>query len=194
MAELRERDAIAARALEFAILTAARTGEALGATWDEIDLDGKVWTVPAERMKAHREHRIPLSDRAVKILQHLPREANSPFIFPGTKAKSPLSGAAMIEIVRRMRPGLTVHGFRSSFRDWCAERTSYPREVAEMALAHTIKDAVEKAYRRGELFEKRAKMMKDWASYCARPPVAGTMSSTSLPHAHGEDDGGSTEG
>lgn len=173
MAELRQRDSISARALEFTILNAARTGETIGATWAEIDLDGKVWTVPAERMKAGKDHRVPLSDRAVKILENLPREKGSPYVFPGAKAKSPLSNMAMLELVRGMRPGLTVHGFRSVFKDWASESTNHPNIVSEAALAHTIPDKVEKAYRRGDLFAKRARLMKEWATYCARPPVVG---------------------
>lgn len=174
MADLRGRDSISARALEFTVLTAARTGETIGATWGEIDLDGKVWTVPAARMKAHRDHRVPLADRAVEILRDLPREKDSPYVFPGGKAGSPLSNMAMLQLLKGMRPGLTTHGFRSAFKDWSTESTNHPNIVSEAALAHTVKDAVEKAYRRGELFGKRTKLMKDWAAYCARPPTAET--------------------
>ena len=180
MADLRERDSISARALEFAILAAARTGEVIGARWDEIDLDDKVWTVPAERMKAHKAHRVPLSDRAVEILDGLPREKGSPYIFPGGKAKQPLSNMAMLELLRGMWPGLTVHGFRSAFKDWCSESTNYPNIVSEAALAHTISDKVEKAYRRGELLEKRRRLMRDWAAYCERPANSGLENVTSL--------------
>lgn len=172
MAELRERHSISARALEFTILTAARTGEAIGATWAEIDLQSRMWTIPAARMKAGKEHRVPLSDRAVQILQELPREKGSVFVFPGAKAKAPLSNMALLEMVRGMRPGATTHGFRSSFKDWASEATSHPDIVSEMALAHTIKDAVERAYRRGELIEKRARLMQDWAGHCTRSPAA----------------------
>jgi integrase len=172
MAELRQRASVSTCALEFTVLTAARTGETIGATWAEIDLDAKVWTIPAARMKAHREHRVPLSDRAVEILRDLPRVQGERHVFAGGRAKSPLSNMAMLELLKGLRPGLTTHGFRSSFRDWCAERTSYPREVAEMALAHTIKDAVERAYRRGEFYEKRKRLMRDWSEYCMRPPIA----------------------
>jgi len=170
VAELRQRDSISARALEFTILCAARTGETIGARRAEIDLDGKVWTIPADRMKAHKEHRVPLSDRAVEILRDMPRETGSPYIFPGAKAKSPLSNMAMLELVRGMRPGLTVHGFRSTFKTWATEATAHANIVSEAALAHTIPDKVEAAYRRGELLTKRAKLMKDWANYCERPP------------------------
>lgn len=172
MADLRRRDSISARALEFTILTAARTGETIGATWDEIDLDGKVWNVPASRMKAHKEHRVPLSSRAIEILRALPREKGSPYVFPGAKAKSPLSNMAMLELMRGMRSGLTVHGCRSTFKDWAAEATNYPNIVSEAALAHTIKDAVEKAYRRGDLLKKRAAMMEAWAGFLTAPAGA----------------------
>jgi integrase len=171
MAELRERNGISARALEFLILTAARTGEVIGAKWDEIDLHAKVWTIPADRMKAGKEHRVPLSDRAIQILSEVPAEKGSPYVFPGTKAKSPLSNMSMLEMVRGMRRGITVHGFRASFKTWASEATNHPNIVSEAALAHTVKDAVEKAYRRGELIEKRARLMNDWAAYCSRPTV-----------------------
>ena len=174
MADLRQRDSISARALEFTILSAARTGETIGAKWEEIDLDAKTWTIPAARMKAHREHRVPLSDRAVAILEKLPREKGSLYVFPGGKEKAPLSNMAMLELVRGMRPGLTVHGFRSSFKDWASEATNHPNIVSEAALAHTIPDKVEKAYRRGDLFTKRARLIKEWAAHCARPPVVGS--------------------
>lgn len=173
MADLRARDSISARALEFTILCASRTGETIGARWSEIDLDGKVWAIPAARMKAHKEHRVPLSDRVVEILRDLPREKGSPFVFPGGKMKAPLSNMAMLELVRGMRPGLTVHGFRSTFKDWATEATNHPNIVSEAALAHTIPDKVEAAYRRGELLTKRAQLMKAWAAYCARPPIVG---------------------
>jgi integrase len=169
MAELRERDSISARALEFTILTAARTGESINATWDEIDLGAKAWSIPAERMKAHREHRVPLSDRAVEILKNLPREKGGRYVFPGGRAKAPLSNMAMLELVRGLRPGLTVHGFRSAFKDWASESTNYPNIISEMALAHVVSDKVEAAYRRGELFEKRKRFMRDWSEYCGRP-------------------------
>ena len=171
MVDLRSRESVSARALEFTILTAARTGETIGAKWVEIDLDAKTWTVPALRMKAHRQHTVPLSDRAVAILRDLPREVGSPFVFSGAKAKRPLSNMAMLECLRDLRDGLTVHGFRSAFKDWASEVTHTPNIVSEMALAHTVRDKVEAAYRRGELIEKRRKLMKDWAGWCARPPI-----------------------
>ena len=174
MGELRQRDGISARALEFTILCAARTGETIGATWPEIDLEAKVWTVPADRMKAGKDHRVPLSNRVVEILRDLPREKGSPYVFPSSaKAKAPLSNMAMLELVRGMRPGLTVHGFRSTFKDWASEETRYPNIVSEAALAHAIPNKVEGAYRRGDLLEKRRPLMREWAAYCARPPVVG---------------------
>ena len=169
MTELRERDSISARALEFTVLTAARTAEAIGATWNEIDLGEKVWTVPAERMKASRAHRVPLSDRAVEILEAVPRE-KSGFVFIGARAGKPLSNMAMLELLRGMRGhGLTVHGFRSTFSDWARERTAYPRDVVEMAIAHAIKDKSEAAYRRGDALPKRRRLMAEWARYCSSP-------------------------
>ena len=169
MAELRKHGGTAARALEFCILTASRTGEVTGARWSEIDLAGKTWTVPAGRMKAGREHRIPLSDRAVEILKTVPREHENDFIFIGPR-RAGLSHAAMIVLFRRMGyVGQTVHGFRSSFSDWASEQTGYANTVVEQALAHTINSAVERAYRRGDLFEKRRRLMTDWARYCASP-------------------------
>lgn len=172
MAELRQRDSISARALEFTVLTAARTGETIGAQWDEIDLTSKTWTIPSSRMKAGKEHTVPLTERALEILNGLTREAGSPYVFPGAKAKAPLSNMAMLELLRGMRPGSTVHGMRSAFKTWASEATNHPNIVSEAALAHTIPDKVEKAYRRGELLEKRRRLMRDWANYCARPPVS----------------------
>ena len=170
MADLSREEGVSARALELVILTAARTGEVIGATWNEIDLDEKLWAIPPERMKAGKEHRIPLSDRAVGILNGLPRDGR--YVFPGGKAKMPLSNMAMLKTLQRMERGdLTVHGFRSTFRDWCAEQTAFSHEVAEMALAHAVGDKVEAAYRRGDMFEKRRRLMDDWASYCGRRPV-----------------------
>ena len=170
MAHLRDREGMSARALEFTILTAARTSEAIEAKWSEFDLSEKLWTVPAERMKAQKEHRVPLCARALEILEALPREGE--YVFPGARLGRPLSNMAMLELVRGMRgQGATVHGFRSSFRDWAAEQTSYPTEMAEMALAHTVGDKVEAAYRRGDMLEKRRRLMADWAAYCERAPA-----------------------
>lgn len=171
MRDLPGRDGVAPRALEFLILTGARTGEVIGATWSEIDLDAKVWTIPAERMKGKREHRVPLSERAADLLRKL--DTSGPAVFCGARKDGHLSNMAMTEALREMGRGdITVHGFRSTFRDWASERTAYPREVAEMALAHAISDKVEAAYRRGDLFEKRRRLMADWAAYCATPPAA----------------------
>ena len=170
MAALRKQDGIGARALEFAILTAARTGEVIGAAWDEIDFDKQLWTIPAERMKADKEHRVPLSDPAVAILREMEKVRDGDFVFPGGKAQRPLSNMALLTTLRRMkRTDVTVHGFRSTFRDWAAEQTSVASEVAEMALAHAVGDKVEAAYRRGDLFEKRRRLMDGWAKYCSTP-------------------------
>jgi integrase len=168
MAELRAKEGASPRALEFTIITAARTGETVGARWPEIDLSAKLWTIPGERMKSGREHRVPLSDRALHVLAGLPRDGE--FLFPGAKADRPLSNMAMLELVRGMRGmGSTVHGFRSTFRDWCGEMTAYPNEMCEIALAHTVSDKTEAAYRRGDMMEKRRRLMADWAAYCQRP-------------------------
>ena len=166
MSELQDRQGIAARALEFVILTAARSGEVLGATWDEIDLDKHIWVVPAARMKAGREHRVPLSDPAMDIIETMALDAVKGQLFPGPKADGPLSSMAMAMLLRRMRVNVTVHGFRSSFRDWASETTGFSHEVCEMALAHTISNKAEAAYRRGDLFEKRRALMQAWADYC----------------------------
>jgi integrase len=169
MLELVGREGIAARALEFTILTAARTGEIVGASWLEVDLGAKLWTIPAERMKSGKEHRVPLSGRAIKLLQALPRESD--FVFPGASKGSALSNMAMAELLKRMnRLNITVHGFRSTFRDWAAETTNHPNHVVEMALAHIIGNKVEASYRRGDLFGKRANLMNAWARFCTTKP------------------------
>jgi len=170
MVALREREGIAARALEFAILTAARSGEVMGARWDEFNLEARVWTVPASRMKAGREHRVPLSARAVEILQSMQQNQFSEFVFPGVKAGRPLSVMALEMVLRRMKVDVTVHGFRSAFRDWAGERTHFPREVAEAALAHLVGDAVERAYRCGDALEKRRELMDAWANFLEGQP------------------------
>lgn len=173
IAELRKPRGVAALALEFLILTAARTGEVIGAKPGEFDHKEKIWTVPAERMKAKREHRVPLSPRAFKILEEVLTGNGGSYVFPGARSKSPLSSMAMLALLERMgRPELTVHGFRSSFSDWAAERTNFPSEVREMALAHRIPDKAEAAYRRGDLFEKRRRLMTEWQRYCERKPGA----------------------
>jgi integrase len=173
MAELRGRDEISARALEFTILTAARTNEVLGAQWSsEIDLKAKLWTVPGERMKSGKPHAVPLSNCAIKILEALPRVAGCPFVFPGAKRGQSLSHTSMLKILRGMRPGLSLHGFRSSFRDWAGDRTALAHDVVEASLAHVVKNVVERAYRRGTALEKRARLMADWSRYLAQPAVA----------------------
>jgi len=177
VAELRQQEGVAARALEFTILTAARTGEAIGARWSEINLADRLWTVPAARMKkADKEHRVPLSDRALAIVDAMAEIRSGDFVFPGGKKGRPLSNMALLMTMRRMGRGdLTAHGFRSTFRDWAAERTNFPSEVAEMALAHTVSDKVEAAYRRGDLFQKRRQLAEAWSRYCAAPASAGQV-------------------
>jgi len=165
---LRSREGMAARALEFLTLTAARSGEVRGAQWNEIDLTKKIWVVPADRMKAKREHRVPLSTQAITLLKSLESKNADSLIFPSTKPTKKLSDMALTAVMRRMEMNAVPHGLRSSFRDWVGEETSYPREVAEMALAHALGNAVEAAYRRGDLFEKRRAMMNDWATYLSR--------------------------
>jgi len=175
IAELRQRPGISPRALEFTILTAARTGEVIGATWDEIDFEKKTWTIPPDRMKAEREHRVPLCDQAIAILKELPREQGNGFVFIGGKQGAPLSNMAMLELMKGMRPGYVPHGFRSTFRDWAAECTGYANHIVEKALAHVVADKVEAAYRRGDLFEKRRKLMADWCRYCSSPKAEGRV-------------------
>jgi integrase len=189
MEKLRDRDSLSARALEFTIPTAARTGETIGARWDEIDLKAKVWTVPAERMKGGIEHQVPLSDRVVEILTSILRvrgsqradlkhEKADKQVYAAQAAKTifPLSNMAMLQMLRGIRcNGFTVHGFRSSFRDWAGERTHYPRDVIEFALAHKLVNEVEAAYRRETAVEKRRKLMQAWASFCAMPSTSATV-------------------
>ena len=173
IAKLRERNALAAQALELCILTAARSGEILGMRWDEVDLGKKLWIIPAERMKAGREHRVPLSSRAISILQKLEKIKLGEFVFPGQVRHKPLSNMAMEMVLRRMKlQNVTVHGFRSSFRDWAGNATNFPRELAETALAHVIGDKAEQAYRRSDAIEKRRKLMEAWANHCE--PRAGS--------------------
>lgn len=172
--ELMGQAGMGALALQFLILTATRSGEVRGATWGEIDLVGKVWTIPAERMKAKREHRVPLSDSAIDLLKRVPKLEGTDLVFPGQRKPGigyqPMSDMTLTAVLRRMQRGdITAHGFRSTFRDWAAERTAYPNEVCEMALAHAVGNAVEAAYRRGDLFDKRRRLMADWASYCTTP-------------------------
>jgi integrase len=186
---LQAHESVAARALEFAILTAARTGEVIGARWGEIDWIDKVWTIPSGRMKSGKEHRVPLSARALAILEAIEPLAcvgdgqalAEAHVFPGGKRGRPLSNTALLMLLRRMGRGdLTAHGFRSTFRDWIAERTNFAREVAEQALAHSLPDKVEAAYRRGDLFDKRCQLMEAWARFCDQPISAGKV----VPIAH----------
>ena len=168
MAELRAREALSARLMEFVILTACRTGEAIGARWEELDMTRAVWTVPKERMKAKAVHRVPLSSAAISVLMPLRAAKISPYVFPGQKEERPLSTMTLLALIRRMgREGaITTHGFRSSFSDWCSEQTNFPAEVREMALAHTITNKAEAAYRRGDLLEKRRELMESWGRHC----------------------------
>jgi integrase len=176
MAELRAQESVAARALEFAILTAARTGEVIGARWSEISIADQLWTVPENRMKARKEHRVPLSEPALAIIERMQALRTSEFVFPGGRANRSLSNMSLLMLLRRMnRHDVTVHGFRSTFRDWAAECTAFPAEVAEMALAHAVSDRVEAAYRRGDLFQKRRQLAEAWARFCDAPNAGGDV-------------------
>lgn len=166
MAALRQEEGIAARALEFLILTACRSGEVREATWDEIDLNARLWTIPAQRMKMGREHRVPLSVPVVKLLASLPRQDRTPYVFISTKIGQSLSDMSLNAVLRRMKVDAVPHGFRSTFRDWAGESTTYPREVCEHALAHRLADGVEAAYQRGDMLQKRTLMMDEWADFC----------------------------
>jgi integrase len=169
--------------LEITILTALRTSEVLGGKASEVDFIGRVWTIPAGRMKMGREHRVPLSKRVLEILQRLPARGDE-FLFAGRRRSKPLSNMAMLQTLRRMgHDDVTVHGFRSTFRDWASETTAYPNHVIEMALAHAIGDKVEAAYRRGDLFNKRRRLMEDWAAYCGRPIAGANIIDASLARA-----------
>lgn len=171
MRDLRGQNGVAPLALAFVILTAARSAEALGASRDEIELEQRVWTVPADRMKGGREHRVPLSDPALAILEQVAAIRENEYVFPGLRRGQHLTGAALQDVLIRMgRRDATVHGFRSSFRDWCGNETSFPREVAEHALAHRIGDAAEQAYRRGDALAHRRRLMDAWAAYCLDKP------------------------
>ena len=173
MGDLQTRQETAARALEFTILTAARSGEVFGARWEEFDLDRAVWTVSSRRMKGGREHRVPLSQRALEIVKAMYEARNSNFVFAGQKLGKPLLVTALLMLLRRMKiENATVHGFRSTFRDWAAECTNFSNEVCEAALAHAVANKVEAAYRRGDLFDKRRDLMDAWAAYCATPKVS----------------------
>lgn len=169
MESLRQQEGVAAKALEWLILTATRTSETIGAKWDEIDFDEKTWAIPADRIKGGKEHRVPLSPDVMKIAKAMQKATDGEYVFPGGKTGKTLSSNALLALLKRMsRANLTAHGFRSTFRDWAAEQTNYAREVAEMALAHTVSDKVEAAYRRGGLFTKRQRLMSEWAKYCGQ--------------------------
>jgi len=170
MSELRQRNSLSAKALELLVLTATRPNETFGARWDEFDLNCNKWVIPAERMKAAKEHEIPLPDRAVELIKSIPRVSGSDFVFPGTKLNKPMSTAAGMKVLKSMRPGYHQHGFRSTFRDWAAEQTSFQRLVIEQSLAHQLKDKVEAAYLRTKMIPKRMKLMQAWANYCAVIP------------------------
>lgn len=174
MERLRAAEGMGARALEFAIRCAARSGEVRGATWSEIDLAAATWVIPESRMKAGREHRIPLPDRVLELLEALPRFDGNDLVFPGARGKA-LSDMTLTAVLRRMKTTATTHGFRSTFSDWCSERTSTPAEVREMALAHVVGNATEAAYRRGDLFEKRRDLMEQWSRFIDTPPPKGNV-------------------
>lgn len=178
MQRLANVEGMSARCLEFTILCACRSGESRGALWSEIDMDAGTWSIPASRMKAGRPHRIPLSDRALTLLEELPRIVNDDgeeidLVFPGLRGDKPLSDMSLTAVMRRLKMTAVPHGFRSTFTDWVAERTAYPSEVREMALAHAIGNDTEAAYRRGDLFDKRRNLMNEWATFCYSPPVKG---------------------
>lgn len=174
---LRQKKGISPKAFEFLILTAARSGEVLGAKWDEIDLESKVWTIPAERMKAGREHRIPLSARAVTIMKEMAAGKQCDFVFPAPTGKKGMSNGALLAVIKGMSEyaAYVPHGFRSTFRDWAAETTNYANETLELALAHTIRDKAEAAYRRQDQLDKRTKLMEQWANYVGQPRGAGSV-------------------
>ena len=174
MQDLRKRDGTAARALEFAILTAARSGEVRGMTWAEVDLEAGIWAIPAERMKAAKEHRVPLTESAMEILTAQTHQEGTDLVFPAPRGGT-LSDMTLVAVLRRMKVAAVPHGFRSTFRDWAAERTNYPRDMAEQALAHTIGNEVEAAYRRGDMLEKRRRMMQEWAKFCDLPTKTGEV-------------------
>lgn len=173
IAELRKQDTIVANALEFQIFTAARSNEVLGAAWSEIDFDNKLWTIPGSRMKRGRAHEVPLSERAQAILRDVEKLRMSEFVFAGFRDGRPLWGNTILQVLRRLGHTVTAHGFRSSFRDWCGDCTHYPREIAEAALAHSVGNATERAYRRGTALEQRRELMNAWANYCE--PKAGNV-------------------
>ncbi|MGQ0444953.1 MAG: tyrosine-type recombinase/integrase [Beijerinckiaceae bacterium] len=176
MARLAGQESISALALQFLTMTATRTSEIIGAQWNEFDFENQLWIIPASRMKAGREHRVPLSDPALEIIEKLAGARQGNFVFPGQKLGKPLSNMALEALLRRMKVEATVHGFRSAFRDWAGDKTSFPRELAEAALSHVIGDKAEQAYRRGDALEKRRKLMDAWASYLAAQPQENVVS------------------
>lgn len=171
---LRQTNSLSAKALAFTILTATRNNEVREAKWSEIDLDAGIWTIPEERMKAEKEHRVPLTQECLIILEEAKPFKVSDYVFSFSKSK-PLSNQALLKTLKSKHPTLTVHGFRSSFRDWCAEMTAYPREVAEAALAHSLSSATEAAYQRGDIFDKRRKLMDAWSDYCLTGSTTGKV-------------------
>ncbi len=182
MATLREHSGVRERALEFLILTAARSAEARGARWEEFDTTAKIWTAPASRTKSGKPHRVPLSPRALAIIEEMRLVRRNEYVFPGTHRES-LTEHPMRGLLKRWGFTTTVHGFRSSFRDWCREQTGYPREAAEQALAHTVGDQTERAYARGDMLEQRRRLMTAWAEYCSRPAGKGATVTALQPHA-----------
>jgi integrase len=172
MAALDRQEGLAAGALKFLVLTATRIGQVLGATWNEIDLDARMWVIPASRSKGGREHRVPLSDATIAILRDMQAIRRGDYVFPGGREGRPLSQTSLLNLLHASHPALTVHGFRSTFRDYCAEHTNYENHVVEMALAHAIPSAVEAAYRRGDLYTKRVRLMTDWAKFAVAPSAA----------------------
>jgi integrase len=174
MAKLRQREGVRERALEFLVLCASRAGEVLGAKWDEIDIAERLWIIPAERMKGRREHRVPLSDRAIAILEEMKLCRRNEFVFPGERREN-LGESPMRELLKRLGYKTTIHGLRSSFRDWAGEQTNFAREVCEAALAHVNGDATERAYARSDMLEKRGRLMESWSEYCGRPRVEGDV-------------------
>ncbi|MEJ1367979.1 MAG: site-specific integrase, partial [Candidatus Sedimenticola sp. (ex Thyasira tokunagai)] len=180
--DLLTHETMAARALSFIILTGVRSSEAREAAWCEIDLEAGVWVIPAERMKSGRSHRVPLTDEAVSILEKVQPFSQDGLVFPGMKRNHSISAAALRKHFKDQHPTLTIHGFRSSFRDWCAEMTNYPRELAESALAHTVRDKTEAAYQRGDMFERRRKLMESWAMHCMTPSKGELVGINHLSH------------
>jgi integrase len=177
---------VAAQALRFTVLTAARVGEALGAKWDEIDLEAAEWTIAASRMKSRREHRVPLSPQVMGLLRGLYREEGNPFVFIGTRPGTAVTQVTVLQALRRLVPDVTVHGFRSAFSTWSHERSRFNNHVIELSLAHTVGNAVERSYRRTDLAQQRRKLLEQWSAFCTTPPAAKADGKTVVPmHARG---------